>query len=265
MRLYNDLAWLWPIVSPPAEYLAEAAQWRDIIRSRLPAGAGAGRGTAAGRGRRGGSDGSSLPSLLDLGCGGGHMLSHLTPDFVTEAVDLSPPMLELSRRLNPQTQHHIGDMRSIRLGRAFDVVAIHDAINYMLTEADLAAAMATAAAHLKPGGLALLAPDWLRDTFAGPKVIDWTRSDRAVDITFIEYIADPDPTDSAIESVFLFIINRDGRITVEQDRHLSGLFAESVWRRLLAEAGLTAELVATEGYEGGFGETLFVCRRADYE
>ena len=263
MRLYNDLAWLWPIVSPPAEYIAEAAQWRDIIRSRLPAGAGSGTGTAAGRGRRGGSGG--LPSLLDLGCGGGHLLSHLTPDFVTEAVDLSPPMLELSRRLNPQTQHHIGDMRSIRLGRAFDVVAIHDAINYMLTEADLAAAMATAAAHLKPGGLALLAPDWLRDTFAGPKVIDWTRSDRAVDITFIEYIADPDPTDSAIESVFLFIINRDGRITVEQDRHLSGLFAESVWRRLLAEAGLTAELVATEGYEGGFGETLFVCRRADDE
>ena len=265
MRLYNDLAWLWPIVSPPAEYIAEAAQWRDIIRSRLPAGSGRGTGTGTAAGRRGGSGGSSLPSLLDLGCGGGHLLSHLTPDFVTEAVDLSPPMLELSRRLNPQTQHHIGDMRSIRLGRAFDVVAIHDAINYMLTEADLAAAMATAAAHLKPGGLALLAPDWLRDTFAGPKVIDWTRRDRAVDITFIEYIADPDPTDSAIESVFLFIINRDGRITVEQDRHLSGLFAESVWRRLLAEAGLTAELVATEGYEGGFGETLFVCRRADYE
>ena len=265
MRLYNDLAWLWPIVSPPAEYIAEAAQWREIIRSRLPSVSGSGRGTAAGRGRRGGSGGSSLLSLLDLGCGGGHLLSHLTPDFVTEAVDLSPPMLELSRRLNPQTQHHIGDMRSIRLGRAFDVVAIHDAINYMLTEADLAAAMATAAAHLKPGGLALLAPDWLRDTFAGPKVIDWTRSDRAVDITFIEYIADPDPTDSVIESVFLFIINRDGRITVEQDRHLSGLFAESVWRRLLSEAGLTAELVATEGYEGGFGETLFVCRRADYE
>ena len=261
MRLYHDLAWLWPIVSPPAEYIAEAAQWRDIIRSRLPSGADAGTETPAGRRGRGNNGG--MPSLLDLGCGGGHLLSHLTADFITEAVDLSPQMLAISRRLNPQTQHHIGDMRSIRLGRAFDVVAIHDAVNYMLTEADLAAALATAVAHLNPDGLALLAPDWLRDTFAGPKVIDWTRRDRAVDITFIEYIADPDPTDSTIESVFLFIINRDGRITVEQDRHISGLFAESVWRRLLAEAGLTAELVATEGYEGGFGETLFVCRRAD--
>ena len=254
MRLYHDLAWLWPIVSPPAEYIVEAAQWRDIIRSRLPAGA----GTPGGRGSSGGA-----PSLLDLGCGGGHLLSHLTSDFITEAVDLSPQMLEISRRLNPQTQHHIGDMRSIRLGRTFDVVTIHDAVNYMLTEDDLAAAIATAVAHLNPGGLVMLAPDWLRDTFAGPKVIDWTRSDRAVDVTFIEYIADPDSADSTIESVFLFIINRDGRITVEQDRHISGLFAESVWRRLLAEAGLSAELVATEGYEGGFGETLFVCRRED--
>ena len=259
MRLYHELAWLWPIISPPEEYTVEAAQWLEIIRRRLDEDA----DTDADTGRdRDAGGGGALPTLLDLGCGGGHMLSHLAPHFITEAVDLSPQMLELSRRLNPQTWHHQGDLRSIRLGRDFDVVAIHDAVNYMLTEADLAAAIATATAHLNPGGLLLLAPDWLRDNFAGPRVIDWTRQNRELDVTFIEYIADPDPSDTTVESVFLFIINRDGRIVVEQDRHISGLFPEATWRRLLAAAGFATELVATEGYAGGFGETLFVCRRA---
>ena len=108
LRLYSDLAHLWPVISPPEEYLVEAQEWLDVIRDRLDVAP---------------SPGQTLPTLLELGCGGGHLLSHLTPYFITEAVDLSPQMLEISRRLNPQTLHHVGDMRTIRLGREFDVVA----------------------------------------------------------------------------------------------------------------------------------------------
>lgn len=241
MRLYNDLAWLWPIVSPPAEYIVEAQEWLDIIRSRR---------NLWRDGRR--------PTLLELGCGGGHFLSQLTAHFDAAAVDIAPPMLELSRALNPHTPHHQGDMRTARLGMAFDVVVIYDSVNYMLTAADLAAAAATGAAHLKPGGLLLLAPDWLQDDFYGPRVIEWSREADDRSITFIEYVADPDPTDTTIESVFFFIINRDGRITVEQDRHIGGLFPLSVWLSVLDEAGFDAEYLRTQDYEGGFGGNLFV-------
>ncbi len=245
MRLYNDLAWLWPIVSPPAEYIVEAQEWLDLIRSR----------------RNLWQDGRR-PTLLELGCGGGHFLSQLTPHFDAAAVDLAPQMLELSRALNPYTPHHQGDMRTVRLGMSFDVAVIYDSVNYMLTESDLAAAIATGAAHLKPGGLLLLAPDWLRDDFHGPRVIEWSREwsreadDRSV--TFIEYVADPDPTDTTIESVFFFIINRDGQITVEQDRHTGGLFPRSVWLSMLDRAGFDAEYLRTQDYEGGFGGNLFI-------
>ena len=51
-------------------------------------------------------------------------------------------------------------MRSIRLGRTFKAVLIHDAISYMLTEGDLGDAFGTARAHLEPGGVLIVAPDW---------------------------------------------------------------------------------------------------------
>ena len=256
LRLYDDLAHLWPIISPPEEYLVEAQEWLDVIRSRLDIGPDAGRG---------------LPTLLELGCGGGHLLSHLTAHFVTEAADISPAMLEISRELNPQTLHHLGDMRSVRLGRTFDVVAIHDAVNYMTTEEDLRAAMATAAEHLSPGGVALFAPDCIRETFDGPRVVEWTREAEDRSVTFIEYMARPRPGSSEaegsdiegsiVESVFVFIIDRDGQVQVETDRHVGGLFPTATWLGLLAEAGLDGEYVRTNAYEGGFGGNLFVGRK----
>ena len=243
MRLYDDLAYLWPIVSPPEEYIPDAALWRDVIRERLDA-------SLVPANRR--------PRLLELGCGGGHLLSHLTPHFDAEAVDLSPKMLELSRALNPTTPHHLGDMRTIRLDQRFHVVAIYDAVNYMLTEDDLRAAIDTAVAHLVPGGLLLMAPDCLRDSFSSPRVIDWTRRNPKLDVTFIEYTADPDPADTIIESIFLFIINQDGRINVEQDRHISGLFPRMTWLTLMNDAGFDTEYVPTVVYDGDIGGHLFV-------
>ena len=245
MRLYHDLAYLWPIVSPPDEYVLEAEEWLDIIRSRL------GPGFMAGAQNR-------RPTFLDLGCGGGHLLSHLTSHFATEAADISPQMLEISCQLNPDTVHHLGDMRSIRLGGTFDVVAIHDAVNYMVTEADLRAAIATAAAHLNQGGLLLMAPDWLRETLSGPRVIEWTREDAGRGVTFIEYVANPRHDTNTVESVFVFIIDENDQLKVELDRHTSGLFPMATWMRLLAEAGLDAEYIQTHDYEGGFGGNLFI-------
>ena len=247
LRLYHDLAHLWPIISPPEEYRVEAAEWRDLIWAEF-----------GWTGNQPAWD--PRARLLDLGCGGGHLLSHFTPHFATEAVDVSPEMLEISQGLNPTTAHHLGDMRTIRLGRTFEVVTIHDAVNYMVNEEDLRAAIETAQAHLEPGGLVLLAPDCLRDTFGGSRVVDWTRETEDQYVTFIEYVAQPSPEATTLESVFVFIINRDGEIQVEVDRHTSGLFPKSRWLDSLSDAGLEAKYVQTDGYAGGFGGNLFVGR-----
>jgi len=74
-------------------------------------------------------------------------------------------MLALSRSLNPECEHIPGDMRTMRLGRSFDAVFIHDAIDYMTTRPDLQQALETAFIHCQAGGVALFVPDYVRETF----------------------------------------------------------------------------------------------------
>ena len=238
-RLYGDLAHLWPLFSPPEDYADDADHWRRAVRKRL------------GPGRH---------RMLELGSGGGHTLSHLTDDFEVTAVDLSEEMLALSRQLNPGVPHHLGDMRTVRLGETFDVVAIHDAVCYLTGEADLEATFLTAREHLRPGGILLLCPDYLAESFASPTVLHWICHRQQPKFTVIEYCHDPDPEDTTIESVFFFLFQDEGGLRIEQDHHVTGLFPSSVWLTRLDGAGFDAELVSLPGYEGGYGGHLFVGR-----
>ena len=80
-------------------------------------------------------------------------------------------MLDLSRQLNPAVDHHLGDMRTVRLDRKFDSVLVHDAIASMLSEDDLRATFTTARERLNDGGLLLVAPDLVRDEFTDGTVL----------------------------------------------------------------------------------------------
>ena len=145
MKLYNELSSWWTLMSPPDEYIEEAAFYAAALAK---------------------ASSSPLRTVLELGSGGGHNASHMKCHFTEMVlVDLSPGMLAMSRVLNPELEHHQGDMRSVRLGRQFDAVFVHDAICYMTSESDLRQTFATAFAHCKPGGTALFAPDYVRENF----------------------------------------------------------------------------------------------------
>ncbi len=240
-RLYGELAYLWPIISPPEEFRDEAEVWTNSIRDKL------------GEGRH---------RVLELGVGGGHNLSHLTGDFQATAVDISSAMLDLSRKLNPGVEHHLGDMRSLRLGEIFDAVLIHDGITYMLTEDDLADTFDTAKRHLRPGGLLIVAPEWVRENFRAPMVFHWERAGKInggdIRVTVQEFLHDPDTSDTEIESVYTYTIVEDGQERVEQDTHITGLFPMATWTTLLREAGFQEETVRLPINEGGYGGFLFV-------
>ena len=142
-RLYRDLAGWWPLISPVEEYAAEAAALARVL------------------------DAAPVPvrEVLDLGSGGGHIAVHLKQQFALTLVDLSEEMLSVSRMLNPECDHYQGDMRTVRLGRWFDAVLVHDAVDYMTSEADLRQVTETAFAHCRPGGVALFVPDHVAETF----------------------------------------------------------------------------------------------------
>jgi SAM-dependent methyltransferase len=223
-RLYSDLAYLWPLVSPPAGDAADAKIVLQVLHRHL-----------APKPR-------TRLTLLELGCGGGHLLSHLTHRVDATAADLAPAMLALSRKLNPGVEHLAGDMRSLRLGKRFDAVLIHDALNYMLTERDLLRALKTAAAHLRPGGLVVLMPDDVRETFVNHASAADTHvvAEQGLEITSISHVHAAGPKNSRVELSMLFLI-RDMRaktLDVVNDRHTCGLFSSRTWLRLMRTAGL---------------------------
>ena len=236
-RLYYELAYLWPIISPPGEYAEEAGHLHDAIRDKL------------GPGRH---------ELLELGVGGGHNLSHLTARFECTAVDLSPNMLALSKALNRGVEHHLGDMRNVRLGKTFDAVLIHDAVSYLLTEADLRNTFATAAVHLRRRGVLLVAPDWVSETFPDGWVYAWERKRGDIEVEIEEAMVDRDPTDTQVESTYTYTIRRNGATEVERDTHVTGLFPANTWVRLMEQAGFSVEMIPLPPNEGGYGSWLFI-------
>ena len=76
----------------------------------------------------------------------------------------------------------------------------------------------------------------------------------------LEWSWDPDPDDDTFVTEFAFLL-RDGRdLTVVHDRHVEGLFAHAVWKRLLEDAGFAIEPADRPIGDGGFDE-IFLCRR----
>jgi len=224
-RLYRDLAEWYPLLTPPEDYAEEAGFYLRLFRD------------ACVRPPR---------TLLDLGCGGGHNASHLKRDLAATLVDISAKMLELSRRLNPECEHVEGDMRTLRLGRQFDCVLIHDAVGYMTSPEDLSRAVATAFLHCAPGGAAQFQPDFVRESFApGTETGGTDAGGRGM--RYLEWWWDPDPADDTylVEMAYL-LRSADGAVEVAHDRHVMGLFPRSTWLELIAAAGFEARAVPFE-------------------
>lgn len=215
-RLYKDLAWTWPIVSPPSSYVTEAREFWEFLRR---------------------SASGPVKEVVHLGCGGGHVDSSLKRFVQVTGVDLSPSMLRLARGLNPDVRYRLGDMRTVRLGRTFDGALISDAVAYMQTPRDLRRAFETAYRHLRPGGAFVTYGEHIRGRVEQNYWKAIHGGKRGAEVVFLENLYDPNPRDTTIDATFVFLIRRKGRLSVETDHHVLGLFPESTWRRALRAAG----------------------------
>jgi SAM-dependent methyltransferase len=222
MKLYGELAHWWPVFSDPREYRREAAHIARVIRKSIK---------------------PAPRTVLELGSGGGNSAFHLKARFEMTLVDLSPGMLSVSRKLNPECKHIKGDIRKVRLGRTFDVVFVHDAICHMTTEPELRAVMQTAYEHCRPGGVALFVPDFVRETFVEGTDLGGNDSSRRR-LRFLQWVVDPDPTDTTYLVDFAILLrNQKGEAYVVHDRHIQGLFPRARWLRLLRDVGFKAVVV----------------------
>ena len=227
-RLYHDLAAWWPLISPPEEYAAEAAFAGRLLRQAA----------------------RPVREVLELGSGGGHCASHLAPGFAMTLVDASAGMLDVSRRLNPDCVHVRADMRTVRLGRDFDAVFVHDAVDYMTTEADLALVVETAFAHCRPGGIAVFVPDHIAETFEPGTGYGGADGPDGRGARYLEWTFDPDPGDTWTVTEYAFLLrDRGGEVQAVHETHRLGMFGRGTWLRLLGAAGFGAAAVTEETTE----------------
>ena len=135
------------------DYAAEAKYVASLIRAQAPRAA----------------------RILELGCGTGAHAEHLARmGFSVHGVDRSETMLAgaavrkaaLPADLAGRLSFGEGDVRTARTGETYDaVISLFHVMSYQTTDADLAAAFDTAAAHLAPGG------PFLFDFWYGPAVL----------------------------------------------------------------------------------------------
>ena len=225
--LYNELAPWFHLLTAPEDYAEEAEFYRKTIMAACK---------------------TPPRTLLEIGSGGGNNASHLKVHFNMTLVDLAAGMLDISRQLNPECEHIQGDMRSLRLGRQFDAVFIHDAIMYLTTESDLANAIETAYVHCRPGGIALLCPDHVRETFR-----PWTKcgghDSDGRGLRYVEWNWDPNPADTTYVGDFAYLLREGDSVRCVYDRHILGVFARHTWLSLIGGTGFQARSVPFEHSE----------------
>jgi SAM-dependent methyltransferase len=241
--LYDTLVSFYHLLDPLEEHADEAEELGSVLRDAVPDG----------------------QRLLELGAGAGHGAHYIQTKFYhVTLTDLSAPMLARSKALNPECEHLVGDMRTLRLGRPFDCVLIHDAIAYITTPEDLSATAATAFEHLRAQGAALLIPDCVKETFVESHE-DHAGDDAERSLRCISWSYDPDPDDDTHLTDFAFLLREYGEVRAVHDRHVHGLFTTDTWVHVCEQAGFQVDIISrplpAEYVGTGYTDKMFLCRK----
>lgn len=242
---YNELAWTEDWLADPAEYEQEVMVYVDLIKRAA----------------------AEPPStLLHLGSGAGGHDTIFKRHFTVTGVDLSLGMLNKARKVHPDIEYIEGDMRTLRLNRQFDAVAIPDSIDYMASREDLRLAIQTAVAHLKTGGVLLVAAK-TEETFQNNNFA-YTGEKDGVHVTLLEnnYINPFRP--NTYEATFVYLIRRQGELTIHTEQQVLGLFSQSIWDEVFKNAGITMQKANLGGIydsyllnDGGYPLIIFVGKK----
>jgi ubiquinone/menaquinone biosynthesis C-methylase UbiE len=221
---YNELAWTEDWLADPAEYEDEVKVYVDLLKAAAA---------------------EPPNTLLHLGCGAGRHDHVFKQHFAITGVDLSLGMLNRARAAHPEIEYIEGDMRTLRLDRQFDAVAIPDSIDYMTSLDDLRRSIQTAAKHLKSGGV-LLVVGKTEETFQNNNFA-YTGEKNGVHVTLLEnnYINPFHP--NTYEATLVYLIRQQGELTIYTDQQVLGLFPQAVWDNVFKDAGFTMRKINLDG------------------
>lgn len=218
--MFRSTAHVYDLTYSTKDYATEAADVRDLVRRRNPA----------------------AQTLLDVACGTGRHLEHLRAWFDVAGVDVDPGMVAIAQERLDGVAVQVADMRSLDLGRRFDVVVcLFSSVGYMRDLAELRRAIGAMRAHLAPGGV-LVVDGWVRpDRWIEPGTIfsEAVRDDEAALARAGRSWREGRNSVLEIHSV---VATADG-VDHLVDRHELTLFSDEEYRFAFTATGLTVERI----------------------
>lgn len=212
---YSELAWTEDWLANPSEYKDEVMFYIDLIKANS----------------------INTPStLLHFGCGAGGHDTFFKQHFAITGVDLSKGMIELARNRHPDVDYIEGDMKTVKLNHQFDVVAIPDSIDYMVSEDDLLQTIKNAVSHLKIGGILLVVAK-IEETFYNNNFA-YTGEKEGVSVTLLENNYKNSFNPNTYEATLIYLIRKQGQLSIQTENQILGLFSQTTWENIFKKADL---------------------------
>ncbi len=217
--LHNKLAKYYDRVYSFKDYLDEAVRLQNLIIKYSESGGN---------------------TLLDVACGTGLHLKHLKDDFSCTGVDVSKSMLKIARKNAKGVTFKEADMKTLRLGKQFDVVmCLLSSIGYVKTAASLEKTIQNFSKHLKKGGLALIEPSHAKSLYVSGEPRVTTYDGKDAKIARINYTNLRQAT--AVLNMHILITERGKDAKYFVDKHELGLFGINNTLRIMKTADLKSK------------------------
>jgi SAM-dependent methyltransferase len=190
-------------------------------------------------------------TLLDVACGTGTHLRYFGKLFAgTAGLELSGAMIAHARTRLPGVELFEADMRDFDLGRRFDAVScLFGSIGYAGDVAGMRAAVARFAAHLEPGGVAVVEPWWFPERFTPGHVAGDVVT---VDGRTIARVSHASRVEGAsLMTVHYVVADAENGVRHFTEEHRCALFTREEYESAFDDAGLTPEYLP--GAPGGRG------------
>ena len=178
-------------------------------------------------------------TLLDVGCGTGKHLQHLSGRFACVGMDVSEPMLEQARRNVEGVRFVRGDMVSFNMGKKFDVIlCLFSSIGFVKTYPKLARTLRNFAEHLKDGGVVIIEPWLTKETASDEYISVLTQGSDEVKIARVDHSRVKDGLSIIDEKIV--VVEKGRGIRSYSDRMVLALFEKDEFLRLMRKAGFEA-------------------------
>ena len=175
-------------------------------------------------------------TLLDVACGTGQHLRHLSERFTVEGVDANAEFLEVVRQKIPGIGTHVAKMEELELGKRYDVVScLFSSIGFVRTLDALRRTMDNFVRHLEPGGLVVIEPWFSRENFWAGRINALFVDQPELKIAMMYTTAVEDGLSVLANQIL--VGTPEGMETLHED-HVLGLFSPDEYRAAMTGAGL---------------------------